>query len=398
MKKTLLWLMIVTVVVSMVAAFSLAGCKTTTTETAAAITTAAETTAAETTAAETTAAGTTAAAGKMLTVGVCIRSTASEYHMQYVAGAQLFVDTLPKGTAQVQILACEANDDKQINDVKALAAKSGKDTILYIDPNNAPNVTAIAQICEDNQIFWTDAWNSPEGIYPVNSDNGTPTYPHWVLFESCDGVKQGYDIAIEMFKSFKTPNEGTILAIDGMLANNAAVDRAAGLAQALKENPGVKLLDEQPADWDTKKALALTETWLAKYPNVDGIWCACDDMAVGVVQALKAKGLNGKIKTTGVDGTSAGIAGVESGDIVCTIANNGWMQAGYGVAYAYAAYTGKIVPKDLPDGKRMFYTNGYLVNKDTLQKYKDTFVTSSPTYDFTNLDFPIARPITVKTD
>lgn len=45
MKKVLLWLMVVTVVVSMVAAFSLAGCKTTATETTAAVTTAAETTA-----------------------------------------------------------------------------------------------------------------------------------------------------------------------------------------------------------------------------------------------------------------------------------------------------------------------------------------------------------------
>jgi len=388
MKKVFLWLMVAAVVVSMVAAFSLAGCKTTTTETT---TTAAVTTAGETTVTETTTAETTAAAGKMLTVGVAIRSTASEYHMQYVAGAQLFIDTLPTGTAEVQVLACEANDDKQINDIKALAAKSGKDTILFVDPNNAPNVTAIAEICEDNQIFWTDAWNIPEGLSPLD-------YPHFASFQSCDGVKQGYDIAIEMFKAFETPNEGTILAIDGMLANNAAVDRAAGLQKALAENPGVKLLDEQPADWDTKKALALTETWLAKYPDVDGIWCACDDMAIGVVQALKAKGLNGKIKTTGVDGTTAAIAGVESGDIVCTIANNGWMQAGYGVAYAYAAYTGKIVPSELPNGKRMFYTNGYLVNKDTLQEYKDTFVNSSPKYDFNNLDFPIARPMEIKTD
>ena len=47
MKKVFLWLMVVAVVVSMVAAFSLAGCKTTTTETTAAVTTAAtETTAA----------------------------------------------------------------------------------------------------------------------------------------------------------------------------------------------------------------------------------------------------------------------------------------------------------------------------------------------------------------
>lgn len=54
MKKVFLWMLVATVVVSMVAAFSLAGCKTTTTETTAA----AETTAAdEATAAETTAAG-----------------------------------------------------------------------------------------------------------------------------------------------------------------------------------------------------------------------------------------------------------------------------------------------------------------------------------------------------
>jgi len=52
MKKSIFWLLILVISVSMVAAFSLAGCKTTTTtETTAAATTAAETTAAETTAA-----------------------------------------------------------------------------------------------------------------------------------------------------------------------------------------------------------------------------------------------------------------------------------------------------------------------------------------------------------
>ena len=57
MKKSLLWIMILVLSISMIAAFSLAGCKTTTVaETTAAETTAAETTAAETTAAETTAA------------------------------------------------------------------------------------------------------------------------------------------------------------------------------------------------------------------------------------------------------------------------------------------------------------------------------------------------------
>jgi len=315
-----------------------------------------------------------------------MRSMNSEYHMQYVAGAQLFVDTLPAGTAEVVPLPCDANDDKQINDLKAQIASTGKDTILFIDANNAPNITAVADICEEAQVYWVDAWNIPEGMSPMD-------YKYWVSHQSCDGVKQGYDIAVEMFKNFATPGQGKILAIEGMLANNAAIDRDAGLAKALAEYPGVQLLDKQPADWDTKKALALTETWLAKYPDVDGIWCACDDMALGVVQALKAKGLNGKVKVTGVDGTSAAIAMVESGDIVCTIANNGFMQAGYGAAYAYAAYTGKINPSTMTKGQRMFWTNGFMVSKNTLQEYKDTFVTNKPKYDFSNLEYIVARPM-----
>ena len=65
MKKYLLWFMVVAIATTMVAAFSLVGCKTTTTTEA---TTAAQTTAAATTAAETTAAETTAAEEVTLTM------------------------------------------------------------------------------------------------------------------------------------------------------------------------------------------------------------------------------------------------------------------------------------------------------------------------------------------
>ncbi len=322
----------------------------------------------------------------VLTVAVSIRSMSSEYHMQYVEGAQLFIDTLPPGTAELQILPCEANDEKQINDLKALVARTGKDTILFIDPNNAPNVAAIAEICEETGVYWANAWNIPEGIVPMD-------YEYFVCHQSCDGVKQGYDIAVEMFKSFATPGKGKILAMQGMLANNAAVDRFNGLQQALAEYPDIELLDDQAGDWDTKKALEITETWLAKYSDIDGIWCASDGMALGIVQALKSKGLNGKVKVTGVDGISDAIAAVESGDLVCTIANNGWMQGFYGVAYAYNAYIGKLDPPNMPVEKRMFYTNGFLISADTMQEYKDQFVTNKPVYDPNDLDFIIARPM-----
>ena len=167
-----------------------------------------------------------------------------------------------------------------------------------------------------------------------------------------------------------------------------------GLKKALDEYPGIEVLDDQAGDWETGKALTITENWIAKYgEEMTGIWCACDDMAIGVVQALKAKGLNGKIKTTGVDGTSAAIALVESGDLACTIMNNGWLQAGYGAAYAYAAKTGVIKTSEMDDTHRMFLTSGFLVTPDTMDEYRKTFVENAPAYDYNDLDYVIAGPM-----
>lgn len=329
-----------------------------------------------------------AASGDKLTVAVSIRSMSSEYHMQYVAGAQAFVDSLPEGTAEVQVLPCDSNDDKQINDIKALIASKGDNMILFVDPNNAPNITSIAELCEEAGVYWVSAWNTPEGINPLS-------YKYWVAHQACDGVQQGYDLAVNIFDRFKEPGKGKILVLEGMLANTANVERMEGLNKALEEYPDIEVLDDQAGDWDTKKALSITETWLAKYDDIDGIWCACDDMALGVVQALKAKGLDKKVLVTGNDGTTDAVNAVESGDITVTIANNGWLQGGYSVAYAYAAKTGKIDPSAMAPEERMFYTNGVVITADNVADYKKEYVESTPVYDYNDLSFPVARPMEI---
>ncbi len=329
------------------------------------------------------------ASGEKLTVGVSIRSMSSEYHMQYVAGAQAFVDSLPEGTAEVQVLPCESNDDKQINDIKALVASKGDNLILFVDPNNAPNITSIAEICEEAGVYWVSAWNTPEGINPMS-------YKYWVAHQACDGVQQGYDLAKTMFEKFENPGQGKILVMEGMLANTSNVERMEGLRKALEEYPDIEVLDDQAGDWDTKKALGITETWLAKYDDIDGIWCASDDMALGIVQALKSKGLDKKVMVTGNDGTTDAVNAVESGEITVTIANNGWLQGGYGVAYAYAAKTGKINPESMKPEERMFYTNGILITSDTVADYKKDFMESTPVYDYEDLSFPVARPMDIQ--
>lgn len=323
-----------------------------------------------------------------LYIGACIHSTDNEYWNQEAEGVKMFADTLPEGTAKVEVLTCDGEDEKQLNGIKAFIASHGKNCIFYVDPSNAPNTAAIAEVCEDAGVYWTSVWHLAEGLNPND-------YKYYVAHQSVDGVKQGYDIAKEMFSKFKTPGKGKILALQGQLGNDSAVERYEGLNKALSENPDIELLDTQVANWNSQEALKVTETWLAKYGNdIDGIWCANDGMALGALQALKAKGLNGTVKLCGVDGVSAALDAIEAGDLVCTVANNGYLQGGYGASYAYQVYSGKVKLDELKN--RLFYTEGYFVNADNLKEYKEKFVDSTPEYDFNNLDFAVARPMELK--
>ncbi len=116
MKKSLFWLLVLVISVSMVAAFSLSSCATTTTETTAAVTTAAATTAAATTAAETTAAATTAAA-KAYKIAMIVKNSGNPFFEAAQKGGQeaadQFGDTLifqapEAATAEGQISIIEA--------------------------------------------------------------------------------------------------------------------------------------------------------------------------------------------------------------------------------------------------------------------------------------------------
>lgn len=318
--------------------------------------------------------------------GIAIRTLSNPYMVQIKEGAEMFVNSLPEGAAELQILCCEGSDEKQINDIKALISRGGKDTILYVDPNQSPNAAVIAEICEEAQVYWVSAWNAAEGVYPMD-------YKYYVAHHSPDNVKSGYDIAVEMFKSFETPGKGKILAIQGMLANTAAIDRFKGLKKALEEYPDVELLDDQAGDWNPQKALNITETWLSKYKDIDGIWVANDSMALAAVQALKAKGLNGKVKVVGVDGIDDAIEAIKNGDMVATVSSNGWLQGGYSLAMAYAAYTGKIDTTKLEPGKRMFHTEGIFITEDNVSEYEEKYVKNKPQYNFEDIFSIIVRPM-----
>ncbi|MDF2614404.1 MAG: hypothetical protein K0S71_2190 [Clostridia bacterium] len=312
-----------------------------------------------------------------LYVGVAIRTLTNPYLVTIKEGGDMFCKYLDSigQEYEMQVLSCEGSNDKQVNDIKAFVTKANGNAIIYVDPNESAIAPAIADVCEEAGAYMVTAWNKPDDVGPAD-------YKNWVSHHSPDNKKSGYDITIEMIKAFETPNKGKILAVQGMLGNTAATDRFDGLKKALEENPDVELVEDQTGNWDTQEALKVVETWLSKYDDIDGIWCANDNMALGTVQALKAKGLNGKIKVVGVDGIDDAVKMIKEGDMTATVGSNGWLQGGYSLAIAYDAWRGAIKVDELQPGQREFNTEGLLITKDSVPEYEEKFIKSKPNYDF----------------
>jgi len=311
------------------------------------------------------------AAEKKTTLVVSIRGLDNPYHANYKVGAEALGKQLG---LPVDTLSTEANSQKGISDIKAEVAKTGANMVLNLDPNQAPDVVPIAKILEQAKVYWVNWWNKPEDVK-------VSEYKYFIAHITFDSLGTGYFNAKELFKTFKTPNKGKIIALQGQLANTPAIYRFKGLQKALAEYPGVELVQWEGGDWDRTKGYNLTKAMLVAHPDVDGVWSANDEMAMGAIQALKEAGKAGQIKVSGTDGIPEIYDAIRQGYACSTVMQDAKYQAELGLAMALAAKEGKLNVTSLPPEKREFMIPGVEVTKDNVDKVVDEFVTHTPKYD-----------------
>lgn len=317
------------------------------------------------------------------------RDLANPYAQQVYGGGEVFVEWATAKGAQIELqaLTCDGDNQKQINDIQAYVQACGpKGGILYIDPNEGTNCAAVAEACEAGQIYWSSVWNMATGYVPTD-------YEYYVIHQTGDGVTAGHDIAVTMFEAMG--GKGNIVSMEGIKSNGASIDRCKGLDQALSEYPDVKELARDTANWSRQEAMDLLKTWLPTYgSDLQGVWCANDEMAVGAVQALKDQGLNGQVYVVGVDATPDAIAAIEAGDMLCSASSNGYAQGAFGLAYPYAALAGIINPSEMTQEQRVFLTKMEIVSTDNVADYKAKFIDAAPSPDamqFTGDDLNLAK-------
>ncbi|GLB66639.1 substrate-binding domain-containing protein [Arthrobacter mangrovi] len=137
--------------------------------------------------------------------------------------------------------------------------------------------------------------------------------------------------------------KGNVVILEGPIGGSGQIDRGAGIDKVLKENPDIKVLAKDTANWKRDEAVNKMKNWISAFgSDIDGVISQNDDMGLGALQALNEAGLK-DVKIVGIDGIEDGLKAVKSGDFIGTSLQHGTVEMAAGLAVAAKLARGENV-------------------------------------------------------
>jgi ribose transport system substrate-binding protein len=142
-----------------------------------------------------------------------------------------------------------------------------------------------------------------------------------------------------------------VVIIRGALGDATHDERVNGAKQEL-EAAGVKVVEIQPANSDRNKAMSVMENLLQTHPNIKGVFCSNDEMALGAERALKQANKS-DVAVVGFDGSPDGMKSIKAGELTASVAQSPYNIGKLGVETAVKAAKGEKVDSRVDTGTKM---------------------------------------------
>jgi inositol transport system substrate-binding protein len=199
----------------------------------------------------------------------------------------------------------QVSSTKQTADVEAAIIK--KVDGIVISPNEVDAMAPALQEAVDAKV--------PVITIDRRVDKVTGLLGHVGADNSKGGEAQA-NLIIKLF-----PNGANIMHLQGQPGAGPAIDRNKGLHAVLDaQKDKYKIVFEQTAEFDRVKGLSVTEAALSSMKTPpDVIVAANDDMILGAMEAVKARGLAGKVALIGFDALPEALSRVKDGSLTATI-------------------------------------------------------------------------------
>ncbi len=241
------------------------------------------------------------------TVGVSMALFDDNFLTVLRNGMQDYAKTLNGVTLQVE----DAQNDvaKQQSQIQNFIA-AGVDAIV-VNPVDTDATTAMSKLAADAGIPLVYVNREP-----VNVDS----LPEKQAFVASNELESGTLEAKEVCRLLG--GKGKAVVMMGELSNQAARMRTKDVHDVLAtdECKGIKIVEEQTANWQRTQGSDLMTNWLSSGVEFDAVIANNDEMAIGAIQALKAAGRDmKKVVVAGVDATQDALAAMQAGDLDVTV-------------------------------------------------------------------------------
>lgn len=298
--------------------FSLVGCGSSKSDTAAETTKTEETTTAasdETTVADATEAAVANGAdvngdGKVI-VGYISKNLTDPFHAPINAYAETTLNQMKSdGTIDdwTGILDGETDPNKQIDRADECITKAC-DVVILLPAESEASDPAVTKLAD-----------AGVKVIVVNSKT-VSTDEKAIAFCGSNDVEAGKMLADWVIKN--VPNGGKYIHCTGILGNSAQIDRGQGIEEVMKDHPEFEKVGEPDTQWSGDKAANATTDAIAQYGDkLVAVICDNDDMSSAAQRAANDAGRK-DIVCVGVDGNQNPLQMVKDGELGATVLQDG---------------------------------------------------------------------------
>lgn len=133
-------------------------------------------------------------------------------------------------------------------------------------------------------------------------------------------LSDGYSGSVEIAKYFveQMNQKGMYVELLGITGDNNTRARSSGFHSVVDNYPELKMVAQQSAGFDRNKGMEVMESMLQAHPDITGVFCGNDAMAMGAYQALVSAGKEKAVKVFGFDGAEDAIRSIKENKLVAT--------------------------------------------------------------------------------
>lgn len=262
-----------------------------------------------------------ASAEEGASIGLLIPTMTNEFFVSVKEGAESYAKE--KG---VDLTILDSGDDsvKEASNVDDLITK-GVELVLFIPVDSDAATSSVETL-------------NGAGIPVITLDrmiSGGEVVSH-IASDNVAGGKLAGDYIVELLEG-----KGNVVELEGKVGTNAANERSEGFNAAL-EGTEIEVVAKQTANFDKAEGLTVMENILQAHPEVQAVFAANDEMALGAMEACEAAGRD-DIYIVGFDASADAVTAVSEGKMAATIAQLPDQIAQYGIDTALSVLAGEEV-------------------------------------------------------